>query len=1410
MAWDLPSHPYFTTMRDEMVRGKRKDFSSIREIVEFPYLLELQRESYANFLQADKLPQEREDKGLEAVFRHVFPIEDFTGTAKLEYLGYEIGRWRCNCGEFRGLGGPNVVCERCGQKVWAVPKYSVEECKEKALTYSAPLRVLLRLIVFDKDESTGGFSVRDMREQKVFLGEIPLMTENSTFVINGVERVVVSQLHRSPGVVFEELRTAVGSKPSILGRVIPYRGSWLDFEYDAKGLLYVKIDKRRKFLISTLLLAMGMTPEEILREFYDVEKIYVREGGKVFLREVKESLIGRRVGMDVVDPGTGDVLIRSGRKVTPAAFKRIQAVGLTTIPLAEEELYGKVVAHDIVDPETGEIWIQCNDHITPEKLEQLRLRLGELDVLVLEGDNVDPSVREALAQDRAKTPEEAQREIYRKMRPGEPPTPEVAKEFFHRLFQDPDRFDLSEVGRLKVNRKLGFLDEEVPLSVRVLRNEDIIAIIKYMMRLRLGQEQVDDIDHLGNRRVRAVGELLENQLRAGLVRIHRAVREKMSIEDVESMMPNDLISAKPFSAVVRSFFSSGQLSQFMDQTNPLSEVTHKRRLSALGPGGLTRERAGFEVRDVHPSHYGRICPIETPEGPNIGLITSLSVYARVNRFGFIETPYRKVVDGKVTNDVVYLTAFEEEHYTIAQANAPVDEEGRFLRDRVSSRRRGEFVTVPPQEVDFMDVSPKQLVSVSAALIPFLEHDDANRALMGCNMQRQAVPLIRSQAPLVGTGMEERVALDSGVMVVAKRSGVVKSVDSSRIIIMVDEEEGGGMDLYRLSKFQRSNQGTCFNHRPIVRKGQRVAAGEVIADGASTHGGELALGKNVLVAFMSWGGYNFEDAVLVSEKLVKDDTYTSIHIEVFEAEARDTKLGPEEITRDIPNLGAEALKDLDDTGIVRIGTRVRAGDILVGKVTPKGEQYLTPEEKLLRAIFGEKAREVKDTSLRVPPGVEGVVMDVRIFTRKTLGHDPAKERQEEEEKRRLEAEFQDRMEIIWGEEAQCLRALLNGKELEADLRDLESGEVLLKKGENITLEVLESLPPYYLRNIKARLSPQEQRTWDEIIQRTNEEVERTKILKSEALDKLQRPDELPPGVLKRVKVYVAQKRKLQVGDKMAGRHGNKGVISKILKEEDMPFLPDGTPVEIVLNPLGVPSRMNLGQILETHLGWAAVGLGRRLGEILSKTRDGLAKTLRGELKRIYAPKDEWLDGLSDDEIVDLAKTLAQEGVPMASPVFDGAKEEEIKAMLKDAGLPVTGRTRLYDGRTGEPFDQDVTVGYIYMLKLHHLVEEKVHARSTGPYSLVTQQPLGGKAHFGGQRLGEMEVWALEAHGAAHTLQEMLTVKSDDVAGRNRMYQAIVKGSPAIEVGIPESFRVLVKELQGLCLDVEVVEKKRGGE
>ncbi len=1176
-----------------MVEMVRRDFSRIKEIIEPPFLLELQKRSYNDFLQFDVPWDKREEKGLEAVFRSVFPIEDYTGTARLEYVGYEIGKWRCKCGEYKGLGGPNIVCDRCGERLFFIPKYSPKECKRKGLTYGAPVRVLLRLITYERDEETGERSVRDIREQKVYLGEIPLMTENYTFVINGVERVVVSQLHRSPGVVFEELRSASGSKPSILGRIIPYRGSWLDFEYDSKGLLYVRIDKRRRFLISTFLLAMGMTPEEILKTFYETQRVYVLDGGQRFEVELSENLIGQKLSKDVLHPETGDVLYRGGRKVTQQAYRRMKNAGLTRIPVAEEDIWGKPIANDVVDPVTGEVILECNDTITPERLEELKLKVDSFEILVVEGDFVDPSVREALRQDKASNEEEALKEIYKRMRPGEPPTYEAAKEYFHRLFFDPDRFDLSEVGRLKINKKFGFSDDEVPLSCRVLRKEDIIEVVRYMMKLRVGQAQVDDVDHLGNKRVRPVGELLENQLRAGLLRMQRTIREKMSIEDIESMMPYELLSAKPFTAIVKSFFTSGQLSQFMDQTNPLSEVTHKRRLSALGPGGLTRERVGFEVRDVHPSHYGRICPIETPEGQNIGLITSLSVYAKVNKYGFIETPYRKVENGRVTDEIVYLTAFEEERYTIAQANAPVDENGYFTKDRIQARKGGEFVTVSPEEVDFMDVSPKQLVSVSASLIPFLEHDDANRALMGCNMQRQAVPLIRTEAPLVGTGMERKVATDSGMLVLAKRSGVVKSVDATRVIVAVDEEEGGGIDVYYLRKFDRSNQNTCFNNKPVVYKGQRVKKGDLIADGPSTDNGELSLGKNVLVAFMPWRGYNFEDAILVSERLVREDVYTSIHIEEFEIEARDTKLGPEEITRDIPNVSSEALKNLDEFGVVRIGTKVKPGDILVGKVTPKGETYLTPEEKLIRVIFGEKAREVKDSSLRVPPGVEGFVIGVEVFARKSADPDPMRERQIEEERERIEKDFKEQTDVLWDVEAEKLIPLFAGKKAQHDIIDAKTGEVLLREGEILTEEVLKRLPGYYIRNIKVRFTKEERERFQEIVAKTNQEIEKLRLLRDEMIDALYRPDELPAGVLKRVKVYVATKRKLQVGDKMAGRHGNKGVVSKVLPIEDMPFMKDGTPVDMVLNPLGVPSRMNVGQILETHLGWAAKELGSRL-------------------------------------------------------------------------------------------------------------------------------------------------------------------------------------------------------------------------
>lgn len=1391
-----------------MVELKRKSFSKIREILEPPFLLELQAKSYEDFLQFNVHPQKRENKGLEAVFRSVFPIEDYSRSARLEYVGYEIGKWRCKCGEYKGLGGPGVVCDKCGENVFFMPKYSPRDCQKKGLTYGAPLRVLLRLITFDIDEETGQRTIRDIKEQKVYLGEIPLMTENYTFIINGVERVVVSQLHRSPGVIFEAHKTQSETKPQIIGRIIPYRGSWLDFEYDSKGHMYVRIDKRKRFPIAVFLLALGMTQEEILKTFYDSETIYVLEGGKVFVKDVTPKLIGQKVKSDIVDFDSGEVVVRKGRTITESVYRRLVANQVKRIIIQEDDIWGKPLASDVIDPVTGEVIAECNDIVTAEKLEEIRRRVDKFDLLVIESDKVDTSVRDSLImEDKIKTREDALKEIYRKMRPGEPVTLEVAEEYFNRMLFDPERFDLSEVGRLKINRKFGFSDEEVPLSTRILRKEDIIAVVKHMMKLKVGDEKPDDIDHLGNRRVRAVGELLENQLMAGMMRLQKAIKEKMSIEDIESMRPYELLGAKPFINIVKSFFATGQLSQFMDQTNPLSEVTHKRRLSALGPGGLTRERAGFEVRDVHPSHYGRICPIETPEGQNIGLITSLTVFARVNKYGFIETPYRVVRDGRVTDEVVYLSALEESKYVIAQATAPVDEEGRLIGDLVPARKNEEFTWVHPSEVQLIDISPKQIVSVSASLIPFLEHDDANRALMGCNMQRQAVPLIKTEAPLIGTGMEKKVAVDSGAVVVAKRSGIVKSVDATKIIVAVDEEEGGGIDVYYLRKFSRSNQNSCYNQKPIVERGQRVEKGQVIADGPATENGELALGRNVLVAFMPWRGYNFEDAILVSERLVREDVYTSIHIEEFEVEARETKLGPEEITRDIPNVSVDALKNLDEFGIVRIGTKVKPGDILVGKVTPKSETQLSPEEKLMRVIFGEKAKDVKDTSLRVPPGVEGFVIGVEVFAARSKEGDPFKDAYYEMEKRRIEEDFKQQMDVLWEIEAEKLTPMIVGKKALVDIVDPSTGNVIVPEGEIIREEHLAELPRFLVRSIKVKLTKDERAKWDDITKKTNKDMERLRVIRDELIDTLDRPDELPSGVIKRVKVYVATKRKLQVGDKMAGRHGNKGVVSKVLPIEDMPYLEDGTPVDMVLNPLGVPSRMNVGQIFETHLGWAARELGKKLGELIEKYREEAAKHIREYLKDIYRPNDSWIDALNDDEVIDLARRLEKRGIPMASPVFDGATEEEVKSLLEKAGLPTTGRVRLYDGRTGEPFDQTVTVGYMYMLKLHHLVDDKIHARATGPYSLITQQPLGGKSHFGGQRLGEMEVWALEAHGAAYTLQEMLTVKSDDIVGRKNMFKEIIKGHPTFKPYIPESFRVLVKELQALGIDVELITRKK---
>ncbi|GIW40124.1 MAG: DNA-directed RNA polymerase subunit beta [Candidatus Binatia bacterium] len=1355
----------------------RRDFGKIRKVVEIPDLIEIQRRSYSQFLQLDVPPSERKDTGLQGVFKSVFPIKDYNETASLEFASYSVGE----------------------------PKYSVEECHERGMTYAAPLKVTVQLVLWDVDPVTNARSIKNVKEQEVYFGEIPLMTEHGTFMVNGTERVIVSQLHRSPGVFFDhdKGKTHASGKLLYSARIIPNRGSWVDFEFDPRDILYVRIDRRRKFHATILLRALGMTTEDLLNYFYRKDTI-VLDGKKVSKLFRPEQLVGLKATRDIRGP-SGELVVKEGRKITKASVRQMEALGIREIPVTLEEVIGRVAARDIVDPKTGEVIVECNQEITSEHLDRMRERgIQRFDVLFLEESHIGPALRNTLLQDKVHTPEEAVVEIYRRLRPGDPPTLEQATTFFHNLFFNPERYDLSRVGRLKLNHKLQL---NVPLDQGTLRREDILEVVRYLIELRngIGMRSVDDIDHLGNRRVRAVGELVENQYRIGLVRMERAVKERMSLQDIETLMPQELINYKPVSAVIKEFFGSSQLSQFMDQTNPLSEVTHKRRLSALGPGGLTRERAGFEVRDVHPTHYGRVCPIETPEGPNIGLISSLSTHARVNEFGFIETPYRKVQDGKVLDEIRYLSALEEEDHVIAQANAPVDEKGYLAADLVSARRGGEFTRVDPKQVDYMDVSPSQLVSVAASLIPFLEHDDANRALMGSNMQRQAVPLLRTDAPLVGTGMERIVARDSGVTVVARRDGVVESVDASRIVVRADRPSGQakdpGVDIYNLVKYQRSNQNTCINQKPIVRPGERVRAGDVLADGPSTHMGELALGRNVLVAFMPWGGYNFEDSILVSERIVKEDLFTSIHIEEFECVARDTKLGPEEITRDIPNVGEEALKDLDESGIIRIGAEVGPGDILVGKITPKGETQLSPEEKLLRAIFGEKAGEVRDTSLKVPPGVEGIVIDARVFARKGVSKDERSRKIEEEEVERLRKDEEDEIRIVRESALRKLRKLLVGKETAARLVDDER-RVLLPKGHKITEEDLARIPTSLLGDIKLGDEKTEAEV-AEVVEAMNEQMTLIRMNFQERIDRVRGGDELPPGVIKMVKVFVAIKRKLQVGDKMAGRHGNKGVLSRVLPEEDMPYLEDGTPVDIVLNPLGVPSRMNVGQILETHLGWAVLGLGRKLA---AAAESGDAAAVRSLLRQAYGAEAEWvLREFGDDDILALGRSVAN-GVHVASPVFDGAREEEIVEMLRRADLPKEGVTILRDGRTGEPFEQPVTVGVMYMMKLHHLVDDKIHARSTGPYSLVTQQPLGGKAQFGGQRLGEMEVWALEAYGAAYTLQEMLTVKSDDVAGRTRMYEAIIKGENTLEPGLPESFNVMVKELQSLALDVELLEEK----
>jgi DNA-directed RNA polymerase subunit beta len=1416
--------------------ASRQDFAKIPTAIQIPNLIEVQRQSYERFLQMDLLPGEREDGGLQSVFNSVFPISDFRGVSQLDFVDYAIGNWECKCGNLRGLHhlrstcrncgstiitnpfhageilcrhcgtyNANVVtfCNKCGDPVGLQLKNDVGECEDKGSTYSAPLKVTIRLTIYDKDPETGAKSIRDIKEQEVFFGDIPLMTENGTFIINGTERVIVSQLHRSPGVFFE----TANQRTYFLGKIIPYRGSWVEFEFDAKNLLYVRIDRKRKFLASIFLRALGLrSDEEILRTFYTVERVGLR-GGKLYWQydggreaEKQSNLLGQKLSKRIAGP-KGEELAHAGRQLRVPVLRELHKAKVSEFEVDAVDLEGAYTVQDIVNRESGEVLREANGEIKAGDYEKFAAAgVSELHLFFPERDTVGNIVAATLRKDGVKTTNEALIEIYRKLRPGDPPTLDTARALFEGMFFDARKYDFSRVGRLKFNIKLYDNAGATTLDKRTLDPEDFYATIRYLLKLRRGEGAVDDIDHLGNRRVRAVGELLENQFRIGLVRMERAIKEKMSVfQEMATAMPHDLVNAKPVMAAIREFFGSSQLSQFMDQTNPLSEITHKRRLSALGPGGLSRERAGFEVRDVHPTHYGRICPIETPEGPNIGLISSLSCFARINEYGFIESPYRKVREGRVVDFVTvtnagdsghkvgdhlereeaekfnathknkkpiefepysfYLSAWEEDKYVIAQANVALDAQGRIVDELVNARQTGNFVLKAREDVDYIDVSPKQLVSVAAALVPFLENDDANRALMGANMQRQSVPLLRAEAPVVGTGMEAVVARDSGATVLAKRSGIIDSVDSERIIVRVEGEPHAGQlsrevgsDIYQLTKFKRSNQNTCINQKPVVARGQRVAKGQVLADGPCTDRGELALGRNVLVAFMPWRGYNFEDAILVSEKLVKEDYYTSIHIEEFELESRDTKLGPEEVTRDIPNVSETFLRDLDESGIVRIGAQVRPGDILVGKVTPKGETQLTPEEKLLRAIFGEKAGDVRDASLYCPPGIEGTVVEVKIFSRKGADKDERAKEIETDAVLRLDKNLEDEKRILNDERAKRLLALLGDKVLTQDLHDEKTNKKLLAKGAALDREAIETITTRNLKRARyADKDPRVNEQIDEIEEMTTRQVDVISKISREKKEKLTRGDELPPGVIKMVKVYIAMKRKLSVGDKMAGRHGNKGVIARILPEEDMPYMADGTPVEIVLNPLGVPSRMNVGQILETHLGWA----GRALG------------------------------------------------LSFASPVFDGARENEIKSLLRQAGLPESGKTRLHDGVTGQLFEQPVTVGYIYMLKLSHLVDDKIHARSIGPYSLITQQPLGGKAQFGGQRFGEMEVWALEAYGAAYILQELLTAKSDDVYGRAKIYEAIVKGEAAIEPGVPESFNVLIRELQSLCLDVELM-------
>ncbi len=1349
----------------------RKFFGKIREVATMPNLIEVQKASYDQFLMVDEPKGGRPDEGLQSVFKSVFPITDFSGVAMLEFVKYEF----------------------------EAPKFDVDECRQRGITFAAPLKVTLRLIVFDVDQDTGAKSVKDIKEQDVYMGDIPLMTMNGTFIINGTERVIVSQMHRSPGVFFDHDKGKTHSSGKLLfaARIIPYRGSWLDIEFDAKDIVYARIDRRRKIPVTSLLFALGLDGEDILSHFYN--KIDVRKDKDGWrIPYDPNRMKGAKPVTDLIDADTGEVVVEAGKKVTVREARKLAEKGLKALRVADEDMVGRYLAEDMVNMQTGEIYAEAGDELTEKQIKGLvDLGYDTLPVLDIDHVTIGAYIRNTLSADKNFSREDALFDIYRVMRPGEPPTIETAEAMFHSLFFDAERYDLSAVGRVKMNMRLDLTAED---TVRILRKDDILAVVKTLVDLRDGKGEIDDIDHLGNRRVRSVGELMENQYRIGLLRMERAIKERMSSVEIDTVMPQDLINAKPAAAAVREFFGSSQLSQFMDQTNPLSEITHKRRLSALGPGGLSRERAGFEVRDVHPTHYGRICPIETPEGPNIGLINSLATFARVNKYGFIEAPYRKVKDGRVTDEVLYLSAMEEGKYSVAQANAPIDGNGTFTEDLVLCRHAGENMLLPPDRVDFMDVSPKQLVSVAAALIPFLENDDANRALMGSNMQRQAVPLVRADAPFVGTGMESVVARDSGAAIAARRSGIVDQVDATRIVIRATADldpTKSGVDIYRLMKFQRSNQSTCINQKPLVRVGDIVTKGDIIADGPSTDLGDLALGRNCLVAFMPWNGYNFEDSILLSERIVKEDIFTSIHIEEFEVMARDTKLGPEEITRDIPNVSEEALKNLDEAGIVYIGAEVQAGDILVGKITPKGESPMTPEEKLLRAIFGEKASDVRDTSLRVPPGVTGTIVEVRVFNRHGIDKDERAQAIEREEIERLAKDRDDEQAILDRNVYGRLAEILDGKVA-------ISGPKGFKKDTELNRDLLAEYP----RSQWWAFAVEDERLMGELEAMRKQYDESKKRLEARFLDKvekLQRGDELPPGVMKMVKIFVAVKRKIQPGDKMAGRHGNKGVVSRIVPIEDMPFLEDGTHVDVVLNPLGVPSRMNVGQILETHLGWAAAGLGRQVGEaIAAYQRAADIKPLRETLGRIYGD-DPVVQGLGDAELVDMSMNLRR-GVPFATPVFDGAKEADIEKALEQAGLHRSGQSRLYDGKTGDMFDRQVTVGYIYILKLHHLVDDKIHARSIGPYSLVTQQPLGGKAQFGGQRFGEMEVWALEAYGAAYTLQEMLTVKSDDVAGRTKVYEAIVRGDDTFEAGIPESFNVLVKEMRSLGLNVELQSSK----